>query len=633
VICLLPITEPSSEDAGDGQARVRMRRHVGTSHHHLRTWLFFAVSAVVGLLFIGWHDPSASEEYVRAVRALTSAITRDPVTVDGYVARLHPATQLFGVGYVIGLSLVVRATPARRLVMLSHGALYLALSILVQALMVVGAVATGWPIAPFGVESTLANLLVGGLVVQRLTFTSFVLPRATTIPIERPRFLWDSVLAVAGLVAVITALVGGFAFLSQTGEASSEWQVLIPLYSGSILFGLLAAPLWLLWWSNPRRPAPGEDRPPVDVIIPSYNEADNIARCLRSVEIAAQRYGGPVHVIVSDDGSQDATAQIAERELRDFEHAGGRVLTAPNGGQALALNRGMSITDAEIIVRIDADCVMGPDALHYSLPWFAEATVGCVGAMQEPRTDTVSWFHRLRTLETLFQFRFLRLGQSLVDGITCVPGTFVAFRRAPVAAAGGIVMGCNGEDCDMTMQIGRAGYRVIIDPRIRSYEDVPPTVGEFLEQRTRWSRAGVHVDARHSPLRSGLAGPRVWFWTVRRGFSWFSLQAGLVAPVFLIELAILNPTYRANLITVALLWAAGGAVPLLVALPLAVKYGHWRSIVWMPTWFAFAFLRRVAILEAYISMPTRPVRVPVGAPRWSPVRRAAATTATAGAPR
>ena len=162
--------------------------------------------------------------------------------------------------------------------------------------------------------------------------------------------------------------------------------------------------------------------------------------------------------------------------------------------------------------------------------------------MEEPRTDTVTWFHRMRVLETAFQFRFARLGQSMVDGIVVIPGTFTAMRRGPVEEAGGFPVGMNGEDSDVTMQIGRLGYRVVVDPRIRSYEDVPRSPGEFVEQRTRWARAGFHVYARHVPLRAGSAGPRVWFWTLRRGFSWFSIQAGLVAPIFLLELVITHPS-------------------------------------------------------------------------------------------
>lgn len=605
-LCLLPVSADSAEDGGDGRARVVIPRHVKTSPYRPRTWVFLVVSSVLGLVFLGWQRPSLPAAYADVVRAVATAITRDPASVNGYVARLRPAMEFFAVAYIVGIALVARASLARRIAMLSHCVLYVAISVLLQALLIVAGLATGWLIAPFGVEATLANLLVGGLVVTRLTFASYVLPRATTVSVHRPRWMWDSVLAGCSLIAVVAILVIGYAFLAEPGNLTSEWQVFIPLYAVSILFVLLSAPLWLLWWTNRKLPEPGSDRPAVDVIIPAYNEAENIARLLRSIDVAAGRYGGPVRVLVSDDGSSDDTAQIARAEFADFRNARGWVLSAPNGGQAAALNRGLASTDAEIVVRIDADCIMGPDALVYSVPWFRDPRIGSVGAMEEPRTDVVTWFHRLRTLETLFQFRFARLGQSLVDGIVVIPGTFTAFRREPAAIAGGFPVGMNGEDSDLTMQIGRLGYRVVIDPRIRSYEDVPRGIGEFVEQRTRWARASFHVYARHVPLRSGFAGPRVWFWTVRRAFAWFSLQVGLLVPVFMLELVLTHPSYRQNVSTFFLLYAVGGAIPLAVSLPLAVKHRYWRSILWMPTWFAFAFLRRLATLEAAISLPTRP---------------------------
>ena len=612
-VCLLPVGAESAEDQGDGKGYVAIPRHVPTPTYRPRTWTFLAVVAGLGLLFLGWQRPALPGAYAGAVRAVAAAITRDPATVNGYVARLRPATQFFAVANIVGLAVVARASLTRRMAILSHVVLYTAISVLLQALLIVAGMATGWLIAPFGIEATLANLLVGGLVITRLSFTTYVLPRGTTVPRNRPRWAWDSVLACCSLITVVVFLIISYAFLAEPGNLSSAWQVFVPLYAVSILFVLLSAPLWLLWWINRKLPEPGGERPPVDVIIPAYNEAENIARLLRSIDIAAGRYGGPVYVVVSDDGSTDDTAKIAWTELAAFTHARGQVLRRPNARQAAALNRGLAITNAEIVIRIDADCVMGPDALTYSVPWFRDPLVGSVGAMEEPRTDAVTWFHRLRALETLFQFRFERLGQSMVDGIVVIPGTFTAFRRLPAVVAGGFPVGMNGEDSDLTMQIGRLGYRVVVDPRIRSYEDVPRNVGDFLEQRTRWARASFHVYARHVPLRSGLAGPRVWFWTVRRGFSWFSLQAGLIAPIFMLELVLTHPSYRQNVVTFGLLYIAGGGVPLAVSLPLAIKHRYWQSILWLPTWFAYAFLRRLAALEAMISLPTRPFPALAGA--------------------
>jgi cellulose synthase/poly-beta-1,6-N-acetylglucosamine synthase-like glycosyltransferase len=604
--CLLQVCADGTEDGGDGRGRVIIPAHVKTPPYRPRTWVFFGVTAILGLFYLGWHRPSPAAAYADVVRAIATAITKDPVSVNGYVARLRPATEFLGLATIVGIATVARAGLPRRIAILFHAVIYIALSALGQALLIVAGMTTHWLIAPFGVEATLVNLLIAGLVILRLAFTTYALPRATTVPADRPRWTQDTVLACCSLTAVVAVLVIGYAFLAEPANATTSWQVFVPLYAVTILFVLLSGPLWLLWWTRRGLPEPGRDRPLVDVIVPAYNEADNIARLLRSIDVAAGRYGGPVRVLVSDDGSSDDTAQIAWAEFEHFRYARGAVLSAPNGGQSAALNRGLAVTEAEIVVRIDADCVMGPDALALSVPWFRDPRIGSVGAMEEPRTDHVTWFHHLRTLETLFQFRFARLGQSLVDGIVVIPGTFTAFRRDPVIQAGGFPVRMNGEDSDVTMQIGRLGYRVVVDPRIRSFEDVPRSIGEFVEQRTRWTRAGFHVYARHVPLRSGFAGPRVWFWTMRRGFSWFTLPAGLVAPIFMLELVLTHPTYRQNVATFFLLYVVAGGISLAISVPLAVKHRRWRSLLWMPTWFAFAFLRRLAALEAIISLPTRP---------------------------
>jgi hypothetical protein len=103
----------------------------------------------------------------------------------------------------------------------------------------------------------------------------------------------------------------------------------------------------------------------------------------------------------------------------------------------------------------------------------------------------------------------------------------------------------------------------------------------------------------------------------------------MVAPVFLLELALTRPSYRDNILTFAVLWAAGSAAPLAVSIPLAIKHRQWRSLLWLPTWVGYAFLRRLGTLEAAISLPTRPFPVTAASlvrtgqrpvPRLSPSR-------------
>ena len=65
--------------------------------------------------------------------------------------------------------------------------------------------------------------------------------------------------------------------------------------------------------------------------------------------------------------------------------------------------------------------------------------------------------------------------------------------------------------------------------------------------------------------------------------------------------------------TFALLYIAGGGIGMAVSIPYAVKYGYWRAILYSPSWFIFAFLRRLATLEAAISLPVRPFPARLGA--------------------
>ncbi len=66
-----------------------------------------------------------------------------------------------------------------------------------------------------------------------------------------------------------------------------------------------------------RQVNPTQERPPIEVIIPAFNEELNIAHLLRTIDTAAGRYEGPVRVIMCDDGSTDDTFRLSsERDRR-----------------------------------------------------------------------------------------------------------------------------------------------------------------------------------------------------------------------------------------------------------------------------------------------------------------------------
>jgi glycosyltransferase involved in cell wall biosynthesis len=78
------------------------------------------------------------------------------------------------------------------------------------------------------------------------------------------------------------------------------------------------------------------------VVIPAYNEATRIGKTVRQ----ARKYAN--EVVVVDDGSQDGTAQEAER-------AGANVIRQQNAGYIAAIKRGFGEAKGDIVVTMDAD--------------------------------------------------------------------------------------------------------------------------------------------------------------------------------------------------------------------------------------------------------------------------------------
>lgn len=604
-----PLFAQTADDTGDGRAVVRIPAPVPTPAARPRTAGFFLLAALLVLLSLGLRHPSPVTAYADVVTRLATGVDGQPVQVAGYVVLLHPAVQLLGVCYLAALALVVRADLGRKAAVAGQAVLYLLLVAVVDTVLVLAAVRYSFAPRLVTVGSLALNLLVAGGISARVTLTTFVLPRRTSVAKTRPRYPWDTVLTLLALVVGGAMLISAYARLAPHGAASrSAASAWLPLYGISVAVIGTFLVLYLLYLIGPRagRAPISGPAPPLTVIIPAYNEQAGITLTLESVDRAAACYRGTVRVVVSDDGSTDGTATLARAAIGRFRAATGTVLSCPNGGKAVALNRALALAATDVVIRLDGDCVLDRDALAPAARWFADPRVGSVGALMMPRPDGRSWFHRMRAIECLFQFGLARQGQQLVDGITVVPGTFTAFRRLPAMSLGGFVKGMNGEDSDLTMQLGRLGYRVLLDPRVRCYEDVPTDVVSFLEQRTRWGRAGLHTFARHNPLRSGFAGPRTWLWTLRRPFAWISVLLGLIGPLYLTALAVFRPDYRRGILAIVELYLLLGAVYLAVAVALIVRHRCWRLLVWLPTWYAFAFLRRLATLEALVSLPTRP---------------------------
>lgn len=97
--------------------------------------------------------------------------------------------------------------------------------------------------------------------------------------------------------------------------------------------------------------------PTLSVIVPAFNAADYIERCLSSI---LEQTNSSLEVIVVDDGSNDATAAKAMELSHKDERV--KVLTGPNAGPAQARNRGVEVANGKYLAFADADDEVLPDA-------------------------------------------------------------------------------------------------------------------------------------------------------------------------------------------------------------------------------------------------------------------------------
>ena len=96
----------------------------------------------------------------------------------------------------------------------------------------------------------------------------------------------------------------------------------------------------------------------ISVIIPMYNEEDNVLRTLVEVNSVMKDYDN-YEIVVVDDGSTDDTFRLAEEFASDNTHV--NVYKQPvNMGMGSALRTGFEKSDGDIIITIDADLSYNP---------------------------------------------------------------------------------------------------------------------------------------------------------------------------------------------------------------------------------------------------------------------------------
>ena len=249
-----------------------------------------------------------------------------------------------------------------------------------------------------------------------------------------------------------------------------------------------------------------EDRMPVSVMMAAYNEEQVIGRTLSSV--LASRY--PVaEVIVVNDGSSDHTAEkvleIARQDPRII------LVDQQNTGKAGALNAGLDKVTNEVVVTLDADTILIPRTIGRLIRHFIadkSGRLGAVAGIVRVGNRGCNLLTRWQALEYVTQVGIERAAQDVMGAIAIVPGACAAWRKAAIQAAGGYTNVTLAEDCDLSLSLHRAGWRVTQDDEAIAFTEGPENVDTLLNQRIRWTFGTLQAIWKHQDL---LFRPRYGF--------------------------------------------------------------------------------------------------------------------------
>ena len=188
--------------------------------------------------------------------------------------------------------------------------------------------------------------------------------------------------------------------------------------------------------------------PRVAAVIPCYNAESFIAATIES--LLAQTLPAD-EIVVVDDGSRDATPEIARQYPA-------RVVQHPtNRGLAAARNSGILAASGEIIVFLDADALADEDLIKNLLPYYSDSRVGGVGG-RVVEANIRSPFDRYRQL-LLTQYHPADFHPSA----PWISGCCSSYRKAALVAVGGFdpFYKTNAEDNDIGARLNAAGYRIV----------------------------------------------------------------------------------------------------------------------------------------------------------------------------
>src|SRR6266851_3788991 len=248
--------------------------------------------------------------------------------------------------------------------------------------------------------------------------------------------------------------------------------------------------------------------PNVSIVVPTYNRARELERCLRSL-FALDYPAHCLEIIVIDDTSTDETSSMLRRMAREVAARGLEtrvVCHEQRQGVGISRNTGAQAARHDLIAYLDSDCVASPGWLRELVPAFQDERVAAVGGMIRAY-DRKSLLGRYEDVRSSL-FMGMQPQQVRLEGpLTYLPTANMLLRRAAWQQLSGFAPMTQGEDVDFCRRLLISGASMLYLPQGVVYHDYRTTLGAFLRIRFAYASAESSLLQRHPTERRILLLP------------------------------------------------------------------------------------------------------------------------------
>jgi glycosyltransferase involved in cell wall biosynthesis len=133
---------------------------------------------------------------------------------------------------------------------------------------------------------------------------------------------------------------------------------------------------------------------PLSIVVPLYNEEENVAPLVERVHEALEDYAAAWELLLVDDGSSDRTVAEAKRMRERFGTHVRPVPLTRNFGQTAAMQAGIDLARGEVIVTMDGDLQNDPVDIPRMVDRLLREDLDLVAGWRRDRKDNL-WLRKV----------------------------------------------------------------------------------------------------------------------------------------------------------------------------------------------------------------------------------------------